>query len=303
MTYGIIGVGAVGAYFGGRLAQSGHDVHFLLHNDFDFVRQNGLFVDSYMGDFHLQNLNIYNDVSSMPLCDVVLVCLKTTYNHLLSSLLPPLLKPSTVVILVQNGIGVEADVQKLFPQQPIAAGVAFINAAKIAPGRILHNNFGHITICNYSCTDLTVLQQVVDHFKTSQVKSRIADYNETRWTKNILNMATNGVTVLLDARCDQLIADPASCLLVRGLMIEGIHAAQACGVSAIHEDLADKLIENSRNTQFATSMKFDYDHHQPLEIKYLYSRPIEEAERLGCNLPKLRMLEQQLLFLNQRSGR
>lgn len=299
MKYAIIGAGAVGAYFGGRLAQAGHDVHFLLRSDYDYVREQGLYVESYLGDFHLPLINVYNDSALMPKCDVVLVCMKTTANHSLVPLLSPILTGHTIVILVQNGIGVEADVQAMLPNVRLAAGVAFINAVKQSPGRILHAAFGHISFCDYSCHDVGVLSSIVSDFKVAGVKCRVADYAETRWRKNILNMATNGVTVVLNARCDELLAQNDSCQLVRDLMIEGVMAAQSCGVSAISTELVDQMIENSRNTRFATSMKYDYDNHLPMEIEYIYSRPISEAESRGCRLPKLRFLEQQLRFLDR----
>lgn len=297
MRYGIIGVGAVGGYYGARLAQHGLDVHFLLRGDYEHVLLNGLAVESYMGSFRLSNLNVYNDVRHMPKCDVVMVCLKTTSNSLLPQLLAPLLLPNSVVILVQNGIGVEASVQQMFPHAQLAAGVGFINCAKSGAGQIIHRGFGHISLCNYSCVDTAILHRVADDFNKSMVPAQVSDYSDTRWRKNILNMATNGLTVLLNARCDELISNPSSCKLVRDLMLEGVRAARACGVTNIHDDYVDQLIESTSRTVFATSMKYDFDHHLPLEIFFMYTQPITMAESHGCDLPRLRMLEQQLLYL------
>ena len=130
LRYGIIGTGAIGGYYGGRLAQAGFDVHFLFHSDYDYVVQNGLQVDSCDGSFSLPHVNAYHHAADMPKCDVVLVSLKTVNNKLLPTLLPPLLKPDTLVVLIQNGIGVEEDVQKMMPNVRLAAGVAYICVAK-----------------------------------------------------------------------------------------------------------------------------------------------------------------------------
>lgn len=75
----------------------------------------------------------------MPKCDVVLVCLKSVNNGMLQSLLPPLLHSKTLVVLIQNGIGVEEDVQKMFPDVQLAAGLAFICSAKTEPGVVTTN--------------------------------------------------------------------------------------------------------------------------------------------------------------------
>ena len=74
MRYGVIGTGAIGGYYGSKLARAGQEVHFLLHRDYEFVRDNGLQVDSCDGSFHLDRVNAYARPTDMPPCDVVLVC-------------------------------------------------------------------------------------------------------------------------------------------------------------------------------------------------------------------------------------
>ena len=138
MNYAVIGTGGIGGYYGSRLAQNGHDVHFLLHSDYAFVKEHGLQIDSCAGSFHLDRPAIYCAARDMPKCDVVLVCLKTVNNHLLESLLPSVVRDDTLVVLIQNGIGVEQDVQEKFPGLQLAAGLAFICSAKAGPGRIDH---------------------------------------------------------------------------------------------------------------------------------------------------------------------
>ena len=97
LRYGIIGTGAIGGFYGGRLANAGKDVHFLFHRDYDFVREHGLQVDSCDGSFHLSQVNAYSSTSQMPKCDVVLVALKSVRNQLLNTLLPPLLHEKTIL--------------------------------------------------------------------------------------------------------------------------------------------------------------------------------------------------------------
>lgn len=98
----------------------------MLHSDYEYVRTHGLRVSSCDGDFALPEVHAYSDSSLMPQVDVVLVGLKSTNEQLLRTLLPPLLHPDTLVVLIQNGIGLEADVQSWFPDLSLAAGLAFI---------------------------------------------------------------------------------------------------------------------------------------------------------------------------------
>ena len=130
MKYAVIGTGAIGGYYGCKLAHSGQEVHFLLHNDYEYVKENGLQVDSCDGSFHLPKVNAYHTTADMPQADAVLVCLKSTRNHLLQDLLAPLLHEQSMVVMIQNGIGVEQDVEKMFPGIQLVAGLAFICSAK-----------------------------------------------------------------------------------------------------------------------------------------------------------------------------
>ena len=171
MRYGIIGTGAIGGYYGAKLAHAGQEVHFLFHSDYEYVTQHGLQVDSCNGSFHLPQVNAYQSTLDMPQCDVVLVCLKSVNNAKLQSLLPPLLHARTLVVLIQNGIGVEEDVQQQFPGVQLAAGLAFICSAKTQPGRVNHQCYGQINLGNYSCKDETLIQQVIADFNAAGVKN------------------------------------------------------------------------------------------------------------------------------------
>lgn len=299
MKYGVIGSGAIGGYYGARLAQSGQELHFLLRSDYEYVRQHGLQIDSCDGSFHLDSPHVYNQTEDMPQCDVVLVCLKSINNNKLRDLLPPLLGPKTLVILIQNGIGVEQDVQQMFPDIQLAAGLAFICSAKTEPGRVNHQCYGQINLGNYSCRDEALLQQVVDDFNAAGVKAGLVEYHEARWKKAVWNMPFNGMTVALKTQTNLLLQHPATRQLIYEQMMEVIGAAQHLGVKNIDESFAQKMLEmTDAMTPYSPSMRLDYDFHRRMEIHYLYTRPIEIAREAGYDMPKLAMLEAELKFLD-----
>ena len=299
MSYGIIGTGAIGGYYGAMLAKAGNEVHFLFHKDYEYVKQHGLQVDSCNGDFHLHDVRAYAHTSEMPQCDVVLVCLKTVNNHLLTSLLPPLLHPETVVVLIQNGIGVEADVQKMFPEVHLAAGLAFICSAKTEPGRVSHQCYGSINLANYSCDD-TTLQAVRDDLLKAGVEARLVEYHEARWKKAVWNMPFNGMTVALHTETDKLLSNPHTRRLIREQMMEVVGVARQLGVKNVDEEFVEKmLVTTDAMVPYSPSMRLYYDFHRPMEIDYLYTRPIEIAREAGADMPKLAMLEAELRFLAQ----
>jgi len=299
MKYGIIGVGGVGGYYGGNLAKIGKDVHFLFHSDFDHVSQHGLRVDSCDGDFLLPHVNAYRKSTDMPQCDIILVALKTVNEHLLRDLLPPLLKPDTLVVLIQNGVGVEADVQSWFPNLSLAAGLAFICSAKSGPGYVNHQCYGSINIGDYSCNDQQRIELLLDDLRQAGIEAASVEYHEARWKKAVWNMPFNGLTVVLNAQTDQLLANPATEQLVRDLMMEVVGASRALGIEHVDEAFVEKMMAMTKvMTPYSPSMKLDFDFHRPMEIEYIYSKPIAIAKEAGFHMAKLEMLEQQLRFLS-----
>lgn len=299
MRYAVIGTGAVGGYYGGRLANAGHDVHFLLHSDYDYIKQNGLQVDSCNGSFHLDSPNIYRSTADMPKADVVIVALKTTRNQLLKELLPPLLHSETLVLLIQNGIGPEPELQQWFPNLYIAAGLAFICSAKTEPGRVNHQCYGNINIGNYSCKNTEIIDCLMSDFMLSGINAALVEYHEARWKKAVWNMPFNGMTVVMNAQTDKLLAQPDTLSLIRRQMLEVIGAAQALGVKNIDATFADKMIENTiKMVPYSPSMKLDYEYHRPMEIDFLYTNAIKAAHSVGYAMPCLEMLEAQLRFID-----
>ena len=303
MKYGVIGTGAIGGYYGAKLAHAGQELHFLFRSDYEYVKQHGLQVDSCDGSFHLDDINAYLHTEDMPKCDVVLVCLKSVNNSKLQTLLPPLLHDDTLVVLIQNGIGVEENVQKMFPDVQLAAGLAFICSAKTEPGTVNHQCYGSINLANYSCKDEALMQAVVDEFRQAGIETGLVEYNEARWKKAVWNMPFNGMTVALHTQTDMLLKNQSTRQLIREQMMEVVSAAQHLGVKNLDVAFVDKMIDMTDNmTPYSPSMRLDYDFHRRMEIYYLYTRPLEIAREAGCPMPKLEMLEAELRFLEENNN-
>jgi 2-dehydropantoate 2-reductase len=300
MRYGVIGTGALGGFYGGMLSKSGREVHFLFRSDFEFVRENGLQVDSVNGNFHLDNVNAYASTHEMPVCDVVLVCLKTTGNHMLPEMLKPILHPKTLVVLLQNGLGLEEELAAQLPQTSIAGGLAFICSNKIGPGRISHLDLGKLIIGSYNVSDCEILDKVISNLQLAGVNAELApDLQFARWQKLVWNIPFNGMTVVWNTTTDNLISDEQTLELAREMMLEVIRGANACGVS-LNESLAQKMIDMTlRMKPYAPSMKLDFDSRRPMEIEYIYSRPIETAEKAGFDMKHVASLEKQLRLIQE----
>lgn len=303
MRYGVIGTGAIGGYYGAKLARSGQDVHFLFHSDYDYVREHGLQVNSGDGGFHLDHVNAYQDVRQMPKCDVVIVALKTVHEQMLRDMLPPLLADDTVVLLIQNGMGMEQDVEQMVPGVKLAAGLAFICCSKTHPGVIDHLDLSGLNVGNYNAPQETI-DRMIAEMVSADIDARNVDYLEARWRKLLWNMPFNGLSVALHTDTDALVRNAATRRLLRAMTQEVIEAAHAVGVKGLTDRDADAMIEmTTKMRPYKPSMRLDWDYHRPMEVYYLYTRPIEEARRAGQDMPLHRMLEAELKFMEEEYNR
>lgn len=303
-SYAVVGTGGVGGYFGGRMALAGRDVRFLLHSDYDHVAAHGLRVRSCKGDFVLPRVAAFADAADIGRADVVLVCLKTTRLGLLRAILPPLVDERTTVVLIQNGIGVEAAVEALVPGVRLVAGLAFIGAEKIGPGLVDHKFFGNINLAPYNFEADAELEAIAADFEAAGVPIRIMPYAEARWKKALWNMPYNGASVVVGCQTDEL-SRGAGLRLTRALMEEVAGAAKALGVTsrdgtrpAITGREIDKSVELTlQMPPYWPSMKVDYDNGREMEIEFLYRRPIEMAAAAGYDMRMTRALMMELEVL------
>lgn len=282
-TYAILGTGALGGFYGARLQKAGLDVHFLLKSDYEQVKKYGLVVESKDGDFNLPKVHAYNDVEKMPQCDVVVVALKTTQNHLLPKMLPPVVKDNGVVLVLQNGLGVEEKVAEIVNNVTVIGGLCFLCSNKMGPGHIHHLDYGQITFSeytpNYQPSGITErMQQIADDFESAGISIELAeDLLLARWKKLVWNIPYNGLSVILNARTDELMAHKYTSKLVEQLMYEVAAGAKSYGRIISDRFIQTMLDYTVKMTPYRPSMKIDYDEHRPLEIEAIFGNPLRKA--------------------------
>src|SRR5689334_13208408 len=173
----VVGTGAVGAYYGGRLAQHGHDVHFLLRADYDAVRRNGWTIRSCDGDFTLpaRTVHAYDDPAKMPRADLVVVTLKTTANDRFEPLIRPLIKDGTTILTLQNGLGNEERLAELFGAERVVGGMAFVCINRVSPGVVHHIAEGLITLGEFGRPVSPRVHQIAGMLRVSKVPVRVLE--------------------------------------------------------------------------------------------------------------------------------
>lgn len=299
-SYAIVGTGAVGGYYGARLAAADCDVHFLLHTDYDAAVANGLRVETKDGDFSIAEPHVYDDVSKMPACDVVMVALKSTHNHVLAELLPPLVGPDTTVLLMQNGLGEEEKIAAIAPGIDIVGGLAFLCSHKVGPAHIRQLDYGQVRLGAFDTHGTPEYMRTIGDDLTRAGISIILedDLQLARWKKLVWNVPYNGLCVTHATTTDVIMNDTTSRHLAIALMHEVVAgaAARACTIEA---EFIQQMIEHTDNmVPYEPSMKLDYDAGRPLELDAIYANPLAAAKRGGVDLPQMRHLHERLIELD-----
>ncbi|TAF00609.1 MAG: 2-dehydropantoate 2-reductase [Oscillatoriales cyanobacterium] len=271
-NYAIVGTGALGGFYGARLQKAGLEVNFLLRSDYERVKKHGLIVESPEGDFTLPQVRAYREAHKMPKCDVVIVALKTTQNHLLPKLLPPLLKDNGAVLVLQNGLNTEPEVAKIVGAERVVGGLCGI-------------------------TDR--LHQIARDFKRAHIPIKMSeDLLLSRWKKLVWNIPYNGLSVILQARTDELMANPDTLILVEEIMGEVVAGAKSCD-RIIPDDFIPHMLEYTEKMKpYRTSMKIDYDESRPLEVEAIFGNPMRVAQKAGIKLPQIEVLYRMLKFVD-----
>jgi len=293
-TIAVVGAGAVGSYYGGRLAQHGHDVHFLLRSDYETVRRKGLVIESRDGDFRIapDAVQAYNDPRRMPRADLVIVTLKSTSNDQFEPLIRPLLNDDTAILTLQNGLGNEDRLAELFGADRVLGGMAFVCINRVAPGVVRHTDFGFVRLGEFSRRDRRDRAEPISAmFNASKVVCEVLDdLRLGRWQKLVWNIPFNGLGATLDLTTDQVIAGDEGLRLVRELMQEVLAAAGADGVE-LPEELVETNIHYTRSMgAYKTSMQVDRQQARAMEVEAILGEPLRRARAGAVKTPVMEAL-------------
>lgn len=299
-SYTVIGTGAVGGYFGGRLAENGKRVNFLARTDYRVIKETGLRVDSPRGNFHLKNVNVYSRTEDLPVADVLLIALKTTSNKILRDLITPIVHKDTAILVLQNGLGMEEEFKSWFPENPVLGAMCFICSRKAGPGHIDHQDYGMINLGAMSSCDNELRDAILRDMEESDIPTTLEEnLSAARWRKLLWNIPYNGLSVALDAHTDLIMRTPSSRQMIRRLMEEVIRGAAACGTIIEDEAIDKMLVFTDKMIPYEPSMKVDYDNNRAMELEYMYQKPLETAAARGYEMKSVWMLYKQLMFLEE----
>ncbi len=292
----VVGSGAIGLYYGGRLAAAGEDVRFLVRSDFDTLRSNGLKVESVHGDFVLPCPQVFKKAADIGPVDLVIVAWKSTANTQLADVLPALLHEHTQVLTLQNGLGNCERIAEIVGADRVLGGQCFVCINRIHPGLVNHSAGGKVTLGEWRPMPPGRAQEVVRRFKMAGIpSSAVNDLEQAQWEKLVWNIPFNGLSVAEGGvTTDVLLASIQTENEVRALMTEVINAARALGHELSH-DLIDFNIERTRPMgPYRTSSMIDFVDGHEVEVDGIWEEPLRRARDAGVAMPHLASLVERI---------
>jgi 2-dehydropantoate 2-reductase len=238
MRVAVVGVGGVGGYFGGRLAQAGVDVTFIARGaTLEALRARGLRVDSVNGDFVVEQVQATDDPSAIGVVDAILITVKTWQIPEAAANLKPLIGPDTVVVPLENGIDAADVLAPLVGREHVAAGLCAIVSLIAAPAYIKHLAYDPLVVFGELDNRRSErLERLREAFLQANVKADIPpDIQHSLWTKFLFIATMSGVGALTRVPIGVWRVIPEVRAMTDASLREVVALAKARGVDLGHD--------------------------------------------------------------------
>src|ERR1700736_5673020 len=171
----VVGSGAIGSYYGAKLAHAGSDVHFLMRGDLADIRRDGMFVRGEGENFRVTKINCYNSTKEIGACDLVVFAVKATSNAEIVDLVPRLLHERTMLLTLQNGLGNDEFLAQHFGAERVLGGLCFICLNRISRTEIERYDYGHIVLGEFDRPSQPRTHEVAAEFERAGVTCTVTD--------------------------------------------------------------------------------------------------------------------------------
>ncbi|HEX3015900.1 MAG TPA: ketopantoate reductase family protein [Desulfobacteria bacterium] len=294
MRITVIGAGAVGGYFGGRLAEAGEDVTFLVRaNRAKQLANTGLEIISPCGNYLLPNPKAVVDSRAIKACDLVILAVKN--YHLAGTLaqLEPLVASGAKILPLLNGVEHFDILAQKFGSEAVLGGLCKIISTLDGEGRIHHtNNLHRITFGPIQASQTAFCHQVKQTLDRAKVEIELSeDIWADIWGKYAFITAYSGITTASRLTIDAVLQVEACKELYFRALQEMWNLAKACGTMLP----ADYVAQNEKfalafEKGSTSSMHQDFRKGLPLEVESLQGAAIRRALRFNVDLPTVRTL-------------
>lgn len=291
---GVVGIGAVGGYFGAKLAKAGVDVTFIgRENTVDHIKEHGLKVISYQGDFEIKKPKVSHPFEAIKDADIILFCVKSYSTRKVAEAMKKRISDKAIIISLQNGIENEKILAEVFGPERVIGSVVYVSASKLSPGIIKHTAYGKLVMGGLTGEITPQLRKIEKLFLDSSIPVGVTeDINKMLWKKLILNIAYNGFTSVLNAPLIKFPDLPEAQECFYEVMKEAQKVAIEEGVNITDEDIDDlmKVTKSQGFTTFKTSTLQDIEAGKPLEVDDINGMIIKLAHKYQIQTPMNKLL-------------
>ena len=289
MRIAVMATGAVGGYFGARMAAVGHDVHFIARGKtLQALRQNGLKIESVLGDLHLPHPHVTNDPATIGPVDVVLFAVKLWDTDAAALQAKPLVGPGTRVIPLQNGIDSPEQLDPILGSDTVCPGSAYVASVMSAPGVVTHTSkFARMVTGRRDGKPDARLKAFTDAAHAAGIDIELSEAIDLeRWQKFTFLVALSGATSATRLPLGPILQDPDTRAFFHSLLQEVVSVGRAKGVPIV-PDYADKQLKFADTTPpgFKASMLHDLERGNRLELDWLAGKVVALGRETGVATP------------------
>ncbi|HZT24218.1 MAG TPA: 2-dehydropantoate 2-reductase [Pseudolabrys sp.] len=290
MRIAAMAAGAVGGYFGARLADAGHDVFFIARGGhLEAIRKNGLKIESVHGDLHLAKPNITDDPAKVGPVDIVLFAVKLWDTEKAAQAARALLGPDSRLITFQNGVDSVERLGAVLGAERVIGGAAYIATVIASPGIIRHtSSFAMMRFGRADKKPDAKLQAFADAAKAAKLDVAISpDIERALWEKFIFLTAMSGATAALRSPIGPIRQDAELRAFFRALMEEAFAAGKAKGVALDNNYIDERMdfLMNKVEPAMKASMAHDLERGNRLELDWLAGKVRTLGRELGIATP------------------
>lgn len=291
----VFGAGGVGAYFGGRLGEAGHDVTFIARgNHLQKILESGLRVDSIEGDFVVKPAKASDDPESVGEVDVVLLGVKAWQVNEAAEAMRPLIGHNTFVVPLQNGVEAPAQLARVLGDQHVVGGLCGLITYIVEPGHVRHA--GGEAFIKFGELDNRESERVValrDLFAAARgVRVEIpADIEAALWHKFLFVTGWGAVGAVTRAEAGPLRRLPETREMIRRNIEEMYNVAVARGV-ALRPEIIDKTMAavDGLPENATASMQRDIMEGRPSELEQQTGAVVRLGLEAGVATPLNRFI-------------
>lgn len=296
----VMGAGAVGGYFGGRLAAAGNDVTFVARGaHLAAIRDEGLRVESPLDNIHINPAKVTDDPAVAGVVDAVLVAVKLWDTEEAAKRVRPVIGPDTAVISLQNGIQKDEILRSVLGPKPVVGGVSYVGATIAEAGVIRHTGkLQKIVLGEYdgqrSARCLALLRTLTE----ARIEAELsADIERAIWEKFVSIVGLSGATSAIRLPIGPIRSNPRTRRLLLDVMREVVAVGRAGGVR-LNPNFADDRMAfwDTVSPEMTSSMHSDLERGNRLELRWLGGAVVELGEQRGVPTPVNRVLYEVLIL-------